>query len=248
MIKVLLSGHRGRAGSAVASALNAAADVDYVGGCGREDDLAERLAERRPEVMVDFSLPGAALANGKAALAAGAAPLIGTSGLSDAAVAELEAGCAEARVGGGVIPNFAVGAVVMMWLAEQAAAFFEAAELVETHDSRKLDAPSGTALATAKRLAAAGSFSYRRPEKVALPEARGGELGGVGVHSLRLPGVMAEQEVLFGLAGQTLTIGHRVYSRDAYGPGVLLAVRQIAAEQRFYRGLEQLLGLSDRRH
>ncbi len=245
MIKVLLSGHRGRAGSAVAAAVNAAADVDYVGGCGRGDDLAERLAELRPEVMVDFSLPGVALANGKAALAAGTAPLIGTSGLSDRDVAELEADCAEAGLGGGVIPNFAVGAVVMMWLAERAAQFFEGAEVVETHHDRKLDAPSSTALATAKRLAAAGSFSHRRPEKVALPEARGGELGGVGVHSLRLPGVMAEQEILFGLAGQTLTIGHRLYSRDAYGPGVLLAVRRIAAEQRFYRGLEPLLGLPD---
>ncbi len=240
---MLLSGHGGRAGSAVVAALKAADDVDYVGGCGRGDDLAQRLAELRPEVMVDFSLPGVALANGRAAVAAGAAPLIGTSGLSDTAVAELEAGCAAAGLGGGVIPNFAVGAVVMMWLAERAAQFFEGAEVVETHHDRKLDAPSGTALATAKRLAAAGSFSYRRPERVALPDTRGGELGGVGVHSLRLPGVMAEQEILFGLAGQTLTIGHRVYSRDAYGPGVLLAVRRLAAEQRFYRGLEPLLGL-----
>lgn len=245
MIRVLLSGHRGRTGSAVAAALVAAPNIEYAGGCGREGDLAARLAELRPQVLVDFSLPGVALANGLSALAAGVAPLIGTSGLSEEAVAELEAGCLAAGLGGGVIPNFALGAVLMMWLAERAAPFFESAEVVETHNDSKRDAPSGTALATAQRLSAAGSFGYRRPEKVTLAQARGGELGGVGVHSLRLPGVTAEQEILFGLAGQTLSIGHRVYSRDAYGPGVVLAVGRIAAEKRFYHGLEPLLGLPD---
>jgi 4-hydroxy-tetrahydrodipicolinate reductase len=143
-----------------------------------------------------------------------------------------------------VAPNFAVGAVVMMWLAERAAPFFEAVEVIETHHAGKLDAPSGTALATARRLAAAGRFSYNRPEKVSLDGARGGEEGGVGIHSLRLPGAVADQEVLFGLAGQTLSIAHRTTSRAAFGPGVLLAIRRLTTEPRFYRGLDELLGLS----
>ncbi len=113
------------------------------------------------------------------------------------------------------------------------------------HHAGKVDAPSGTALATARRLAASRdrAFAHSRPEKVTLEHTRGGEEGGVAVHSVRLPGLVADQEVLFGLPGQTLTIGHRTTSRECYAPGVLLAVRRVVAEPRFYRGLDTLLGL-----
>ena len=243
MIRVALAGHRGRAGAEVALALLAAPDLDYVGGVGRGDDLRALLGEARPQALVDFTQPGAALENGLAAVSAGAAPIVGTSGLSSDDVDRLQAACEQAGVGGIVAPNFAVGAVVMIWLAERAAPFFEAVEVVETHHAGKLDAPSGTALATARRLAALRKFSYNRPEKVSLENSRGGEEGGVGVHSLRLPGVVADQEVLFGLAGQTLSIAHRTTSRAAFGPGVLLAIRRIVAEPRFHRGLDEVLGL-----
>jgi 4-hydroxy-tetrahydrodipicolinate reductase len=116
-------------------------------------------------------------------------------------------------------------------------------EVIEAHHSGKLDAPSGTALATARRLAARRRFSYNRPQKVTLDGTRGGEEGGVAVHSLRLPGLVADQEVLFGLAGQTLSIAHRTTSRAAFGPGVLLAISRIVAEPGFYRGLDDLLEL-----
>jgi len=244
VIRVALAGHRGRAGAEVALALQAAPDVDYVGGVGRADDLRTLLDRTRPQALVDFTHPGAALENGLAAVSAGAAPIVGTSGLSSDDVDRLQAACEQAGVGGIVAPNFAVGAVVMIWLAERAAPFFEAVEVVETHHAGKLDAPSGTALATARRLAALRKLSYNRPEKVSLENSRGGEEGGVGVHSLRLPGVVADQEVLFGLAGQTLSIAHRTTSRAAFGPGVLLAIRRIVAEPRFHRGLDEVLGLS----
>jgi 4-hydroxy-tetrahydrodipicolinate reductase len=244
MIRVALAGHRGRTGAEVAVAIQAAPDMDYVGGAGRGDQLGALLRDGRPHALVDFTRPEVALDNALAAAEAGAAPVVGTTGLSTDGVDRLEVACRQAGVGGIVAPNFAVGAVVMMWLAERAAPFFEAVEVIEAHHAGKLDAPSGTALATARRLAAAGRFSYNRPEKVSLEGARGGEEGGVGVHSLRLPGVVADQEVLFGLAGQTLSIAHRTSSRAAFGPGVLLAIRRIAAEPRFYRGLDELLGLS----
>ena len=147
-------------------------------------------------------------------------------------------------MGGIVAPNFAVGAVLMMHLAEKAAPFFDAVEVIEMHHAGKADAPSGTALATARRLAQRGRFSYNRPEKTTLAGTRGGEEGGVGVHSVRLPGLVADQEVVFGLPGQTLTIAHRTTSREAFAPGVLLAVRRLVAEPRFYRGLDELLGLA----
>jgi 4-hydroxy-tetrahydrodipicolinate reductase len=242
-IRVALAGHRGKTGSALEPALAAAPDVEYVGGVGRGDDLAAFLRERRPQALVDFTHPAVALDNALAAASAGAAPIVGTSGLAAEAVDRLEAACGAAGVGGIVAPNFAVGAVLMMHLAELAAPFFDAVEVIEMHQAGKADAPSGTALATARRLAARRAFSYNRPEKVTMEHTRGGEEGGVGVHSVRLPGLVADQEVLFGLPGQTLCVAHRTTSRECYAPGVLLAIRSIVAEPRFYRGLEALLRL-----
>jgi 4-hydroxy-tetrahydrodipicolinate reductase len=226
-------------------ALVGAPDLEYVGGLSRSDDLARFLRDRRPQTLVDFTHPSVALASALAAVAAGAAPVVGTSGLPAEAVDELEAACAAAGVGGIVAPNFAIGAVLMMHLAELAAPYFDAAEVIESHHAGKADAPSGTAVATARRLAArrAEPFAYNRPEKVTMDHARGAEEGGVGVHSIRLPGVVADQEVIFGLPGQTLSVAHRTTSRECYAPGVLLAVRRVVPERRFYRGLDALLGL-----
>lgn len=245
MIRVALAGHRGKTGSALVPVLASAQGFEYVGGVGRADEVRAFLLENRPQALVDFTHPAAALDNALAAVAAGAAPVIGTSGLGPQAVDELEAACQEAGVGGIVAPNFAIGAVLMMHVAEQVAPFFDAVEVIEMHHAAKADAPSGTALATARRLAArkGAAFVYNRPEKITLPNTRGGEEGGVGVHSVRLPGLVADQQVIFGLPGQTLTITHRTTSRECYAPGVLLAISRVVAEPRFYRGLDALLGL-----
>jgi 4-hydroxy-tetrahydrodipicolinate reductase len=179
-------------------------------------------------------------------VAAGVSPVVGTTGLSEAGVDKLETACKEKKLGGIVAPNFAVGAVLMLHLAELAAPHFDAVEIIELHHAGKLDAPSGTALSTARRLAARRKerpFAHRKAEKETLAGTRGGEEGNVAVHSVRLPGFVADQEVIFGLPGQTLTIAHRTTSRDAYVPGVLLAIRRVTAAPRFYRGLDELLGL-----
>src|SRR6266852_657343 len=209
-IKVAVAGHRGKVGSILAAALAAEPDIEYVGGVGADDDLGAFLREKRPQALVDFTRP------------AGAAPVVGTTGIAADGIDRIEAACKEKRLGGIVAPNFAVGAVLMMHLAEIAAPHFEAAEVIEMHHATKLDAPSGTALSTAKRLAA------RRGSKP---------------FSHKLPGFVADQEVIFGLPGQTLTIAHRTTSREAYVPGVLLAIRKVTSEPRFYRGLDELLGL-----
>ncbi|TAN34379.1 4-hydroxy-tetrahydrodipicolinate reductase [bacterium] len=245
-IKVAVAGHRGKVGSLLAAALQDEPGFDYVGGIGAGDDLAGFLRERRPLALVDFTRPAVALHNALAAVAAGAAPVVGTTGIPPEGLDKLEAACREMRLGGIVAPNFAVGAVLMMHLAEIAAPHFEAAEVIEMHHAAKADAPSGTALSTARRLSARrGSqpFTHQMPEKVTLSGTRGGEEGGVAVHSVRLPGFVADQEVIFGLPGQTLTIIHRTTSREAFLPGVLLAIRKVTAEPRFYRGLDELLGL-----
>src|SRR6202521_4300879 len=245
-IRVAVAGHRGKVGSILAAAFQAEPGIEYVGGVGDGDDLAAFLHEKRPSVLVDFTRPSVALHNALVAVAAGAAPVVGTTGIPADGVDKLEVACREKGLGGIVAPNFAVGAVLMMHLAEIAAPHFEGAEIVEMHHATKLDAPSGTALSTAKRLAARRGntpFAHKKAEQQTLAGTRGGEEGGVAVHSIRLPGFVADQEVIFGLPGQTLTIAHRTPSREAYIPGVLLAIHKVTSEPRFYRGLDELLGL-----
>lgn len=246
-MKVAVAGYRGKVGSVLAAALAAEPEMDYVGGVTRGDDLASFLHEKRPQALVDFTRPSEAVHNALAAIAAGAAPVVGTTGLSSADIDKIETACHEKKVGGIVAPNFAVGAVLMMHLADIAAPHFDAAEIIELHHAGKLDAPSGTALSTARRLATRRGterpFAHRKAEKETLAGTRGGEEGNVAVHSVRLPGFVADQEVIFGLPGQTLTIAHRTTSREAYVPGVLLAIRRVTSEPRFFRALDELLGL-----
>ena len=245
-MRVAVAGYRGKVGSVLAAAFAGEPDVDYVGGVTRGDNLASFLHEKRPQALVDFTRPAEALHNALAAVAAGAAPVIGTTGLSSADVDKIETACKANKLGGIVAPNFAVGAVLMMHLADIAAPHFDAVEIIELHHAGKLDAPSGTALSTARRLASRRRdkpFAHRKAEKETLAGTRGGEEGGVAVHSIRLPGFVADQEIIFGLPGQTLTIAHRTTSREAYVPGVLLAIRKVTSEPKFYRGLDELLGL-----
>jgi 4-hydroxy-tetrahydrodipicolinate reductase len=245
-IKVAVAGHRGKVGSVLVAAFQSEPGIDYVGGVAHGDDLATFLHQKRPHALVDFTSPNEAMHNALAAVAAGASPVVGTTGLSSAEVDKLETACKAKQVGGIVAPNFAVGAVLMMHLAEIASPFFDAVEVIEMHHAAKLDAPSGTALSTARRLAARRKdkpFDHKKAEKETLAGTRGGEEGGVAVHSVRLPGFVADQEVIFGLPGQTLTIAHRTTSREAYVPGVLLAIRRVTREPHFYRGLDELLGL-----
>ena len=245
-IRVAVAGYRGKVGTVLAAAFAAEPSLEYVGGVEQEDDLAAFLKEKKPRALVDFTHPNAALSNALAAVAAGASPVIGTTGIPADGVDRLEAACREHKLGGIIAPNFAVGAVMMMHLADIAAPHFDAAEVIEMHHATKADAPSGTALSTAKRLAARrqSPFAYKGAEKQTLAGTRGGVEGNVAVHSIRLPGFVADQEVIFGLPGQTLTITHRTTSREAYIPGVLLAIHKVTSDPKFYRGLDQLLGLA----
>src|SRR5215472_3835639 len=245
-IRVAVAGYRGKVGSVLTSAFANEPDIDYVGGVTKGDDLATFLHEKRPRAFVDFTRPAEALHNALAAVAAGASPVVGTTGLASSDIDKLATACKDKGLGGIVAPNFAIGAVLMMHLAEIAAPHFEAAEVIELHHAGKLDAPSGTALSTARRLAAKRSdkpFTHRKAEKETLAGTRGGEEGNVAVHSVRLPGFVADQEIIFGLPGQTLTIAHRTTSREAYVPGILLAIRRVVEGPRFYRALDELLGL-----
>ncbi|HEY7064943.1 MAG TPA: 4-hydroxy-tetrahydrodipicolinate reductase [Chloroflexota bacterium] len=260
-VRVAVAGARGRVGREVVRAVDAADDFLLVGGLSRTPgatverangeplalhaEIDALLREARPDVLVDFTLPDAAMPIARAALRAGVATVIGTSGLGATECAELGALAEDAGVGVAVVPNFAVGAVLLIHFARLASRYFGAAEIVELHHDGKADAPSGTALATAEAMAQArgGAFAADRTTKHTLDAVRGGEVGGVRVHSVRLPGLVGHQEVLFGGAGQLLTLRHDATSREAYVPGVLLAVRAIRERRGLVYGLDPLLGL-----
>lgn len=205
--------------------------------------LLQRL---RPDVLIDFSHHEWTEAVAPLAVDLGIHLVIGTTGLSDAFVAELDHRCREAGIGGVIAANFAIGAVLLMHLAQVAAPFFENVEVIELHHDQKVDAPSGTALTTVRGLLAARDgrpFAYPETAKQTLPNTRGGEFGGAGIHSIRLPGLVAHQEVIFGGLGQTLTLRHDTSSRESFLPGVMRATHQVMRLRHLVHGLDQLLGL-----
>ncbi len=208
-------------------------------------DLEAILARTRPDVLVDFTTADYSFSAAKLALKYGTRPVIGTSGISQDKVAELSKLCQEKRLGAVIAPNFALGAVIMMHLAKVAAPFFDYAEVIEMHHEQKADSPSGTAIATARDMVATRGkpFSYAQTLKETLPGSRGSTVDGVAIHSLRLPGMVAHQEIVLGGLGQTLRIRHDTIGRECYMPGVVLAVKEVLDREELVYGLDKLIGL-----
>lgn len=208
-------------------------------------DIPAMLSLTRPDVVIDFTIREWTEQLAPAAVAAGVRPVIGTTGLTEGFVEELARQCDAHGLGGVIAANFAVGAVLMMHFARVAAPYFDVAEIIELHHDRKIDAPSGTALATARAMTAARGRPFDHPitEKETIPGTRGGVEGGVAIHSVRLPGLVAHQEVLFGGLGQTLTIRHDSTNRESFIPGVLLAVRDVMNRRELVVGLDRVMGL-----
>jgi 4-hydroxy-tetrahydrodipicolinate reductase len=222
-------------------------DLSVVGGFGRIDALGEleRLAPSA-DVLVDFTSAQAAPAILSAAVAAGLHVVSGTSGLPPQALGELDAALHTANKGGVWAANFAIGGALMMHFARVAARFMDAAEVIELHHDKKVDAPSGTAVQTAHDIRAARGSDLPDPrvERWTLEGSRGAVDGGVRIHSVRLPGFNAHQEVLFGSLGQILSIRHDALGREAYLPGVALAIREVPNRVGLVRGLDTLMGLT----
>jgi len=243
MIRVAVNGADGRMGRAVLAALEAAEDMEPAGAFDVGDDLAERLASTHPDVVVDFTVPACAAENLRTILGAGLPAVVGTTGFTAEDLASAEALCRERGVGAVVAPNFAIGAVLLMRFAAEAARHFDRSEIIELHHDGKLDAPSGTALRTAEVMAEArGGDDEPRLGEESLSGVRGGVgAGGIGIHSLRLPGLVAHQEVVLGGPGQTLRLRHDTLDRTCFMPGVLLAVRRVTGLTGLVRDLGDLL-------
>jgi 4-hydroxy-tetrahydrodipicolinate reductase len=243
-VRVGVLGATGRMGRATCQAVGEAADLELVAAVARATGVGELLGAGA-EVVVDFSRPEATAAAGRALLAEGVHLVSGTTGLADEVMDELANLAGKADHGNLVwAPNFALGAVLAMHLAAVAARFYPAAEVIELHHQGKADAPSGTALRTARAIAAARDRGDAPAGSESVAGVRGGEVDGVRVHSVRLPGLVAHQEVIFGGQGEVLTLRHDSLDRSSFMPGVLLAVQAVATRPGLTVGLEPLLGLS----
>jgi len=230
VITVAVAGAGGRMGRETVAAIRAESDLALVAEIGRGDSLAEKLAATKPIALVDFSVPDSIVDSIETALIAGVVPIVGTTGLSPSDIAIVRELCCQYEMGALIAPNFAIGALLMMRFARDAARYLPDAEIIEMHHEKKLDAPSGTAAKTAEMIAEGRADAA----PTALPEgavekiagARGGRgAGDVPIHSVRLPGFVASQMVIFGGPGQTLTLRHDSLDRKSFMPGVLLAIR-----------------------
>ncbi|MEU7866207.1 4-hydroxy-tetrahydrodipicolinate reductase [Dactylosporangium sp. NPDC049140] len=243
-IRVGVLGARGRMGNEVCKAVGGAEDMELVAAV---DDGDDRDTLAAAQVVVDFTTPDAVFGNIDWCLEHGVNLVVGTSGFTTERI-ELVRDKLAARPGIGIViaPNFAIGAVLLMEFAAKAARHFESVEIVEMHHPKKIDAPSGTALRTARIIAEAraeaGLGAMPDATKEEMAGARGSDVEGVRVHALRATGLVAHQEVLFGTAGETLTLRHDSYDRVSFMPGVLLAVRSVITRPGLTVGLDALLG------
>ena len=242
-IRVLVNGAKGLMGQEVVKAVTAAADLELVDQTDLGDDLTARIKASQAQAVVDFTTAAVAFENTRKILEAGVHPVVGTSGLLAEQVAKLQQLAQDKGIGGLIAPNFAIGAVLLMKYAQDAAKYLPDVEVIELHHNRKADAPSGTAVKTAQLIAEARKEIPKAlvEEKEWFEGARGSEVHGVRVHSLRLPGLVAHQEVIFGGTGETLTIRHDSIHRESFLPGVCLACRKVIGTQQLFYGLEHLL-------
>ncbi|WP_326572152.1 4-hydroxy-tetrahydrodipicolinate reductase [Actinacidiphila glaucinigra] len=246
-IRVGVIGARGRMGAEAVKAVEAADGLELVAAIGREDKL-ESLAENGAQVAVELTTPGSVMGNLDFCLRHGIHAVVGTTGWTDERLDTLRGWLGQASGTGVLIaPNFGIGAVLAMRFARQAARFFESAEIVELHHPDKVDAPSGTAVRTAQLIAdarrEAGLGEQPDATATALDGARGADVEGVPVHAVRLRGLVAHQEVLFGDAGEVLTIRHDSMNRASFMPGVLLGVRRVVSTPGLTFGLEHFMDL-----
>ena len=217
-------------------------DLDLVAQTDLGDKLPGIIDQTKAQVVVDFTTAAAAMKNADCIIESGARPVIGTSGLLPEQVAELQKLCNKQNLGGIIVPNFAIGAVLMMKYSQDAAKYFPHVEVIEMHHDRKADAPSGTAIKTANLLAESrASAPPTVDEKEILSGARGANAEDIRIHSVRLPGLVAHQEVIFGGQSQTLTIRHDSIHRDSFMPGVCLACKKVMDLNELVYGLEHLL-------
>lgn len=250
MIKVAVCGACGKMGQEVVKAVNAddalelVAQIDICGGHKVYESIEEALKELKIDVLVDFTQPKSIFENAKFCLNHSIRPVVGTTGLSDDQLSELRQLSKDKNVSALIAPNFTTGAVLMMMFAKEAAKYFDNAEIIELHHNQKKDAPSGTAIKTAQLMAESNdNLAKGNCEEVELIEgSRGGKsYSDIQIHSVRMPGYIASQEVIFGASGQVFKIRHDSMDRTCYMKGVVMSIKHVMANNDFVYGLENIL-------
>ena len=244
-MRVGVLGARGKVGTTMCAAVRNADDMTLSAEVDAGDSLA-MFTDNDTEIVIDFTHPDVVMNSLEFLIDNGIHAVVGTTGFTDERISQVESWlAAKPRTGVLIAPNFAIGAVLSMYFAQKAAPYFESVEVIELHHPHKADAPSGTSTRTAKLIAEARKGLPPNPDATStgLPGARGADVDGIPVHSVRLTGLVAHQEVLFGTEGETLTIRHDSLDRTSFVPGVLLAVREIAKRPGLTIGIEPLLDL-----
>jgi 4-hydroxy-tetrahydrodipicolinate reductase len=244
-MRVGVLGAKGKVGATIVDAVNGADDLSLSAEVDAGDPLTA-FTDSQTDVVVDFTHPDVVMGNLEFLIGAGINAVVGTTGFTDERIAQVRSWLADRPdVAVLIAPNFAIGAVLSMAFAKQAARFFESAEIIELHHPYKADAPSGTAARTARLIAEARKGMPPNPDATStgIEGARGADVDGIPVHSIRLAGLVAHQEVLFGTQGETLTIRHDSLDRTSFVPGVLLGVRNVAGHPGLTIGIEPLMGL-----
>ncbi len=240
--RVIVNGSQGKMGLLACQTLDAHPQFELIGRLSRQDDLASMIKQSKAEIVVDLTRSDVVYENTLTIIENGAHPVIGTSGLLDSQIQCLKDRCQVLKLGGIIIPNFSISAVLMMRFAAEAARFIDNVEIIEMHHPQKFDAPSGTAMKTAEMIAAERKKTLPlHPSQEIIAGARGALYEEIPIHSLRLPGVVARQEVIFGSIGETLSISHESIDRVAFMPGLVLACQRVASLPGLYYGLEHLL-------
>jgi 4-hydroxy-tetrahydrodipicolinate reductase len=242
-INILVNGAFGRMGQMTVKTIAEHPDFALVGQTGREYDLQKSIKDSKAQVVIDFTHPGSVFENTKNIIAAGARPVIGTSGLSLDEVHTLQALCAKQKLGGVIAPNFSLGAVLMMKYAQEIVKYLPNVEIIEMHHDRKIDSPSGTAIRSADMLADACKTVNQsiQTSRETIPNTRGANYRGIPIHAVRLPGLLAHQQIIFGGNGETLTLRHDSIDRACFMPGVCLACEKVMALDKLVYGLEHIL-------
>lgn len=263
MIKIVVAGARGKMGSEAVQMVLNESGFELVGAVDLHDnrkkmseiagmpdvdvlfyeDMSECLQETKPDVLIDLTAPEVGKRHMKIALEHGVRPVVGTTGFTEEDVKELTELAEKQNTGAIIAPNFAIGAVLLMKFSQMAAKYLSDVEIIEQHHDRKLDAPSGTAVKTAQMISEVRkSRSQGHPdEEETIPGARGADIDGMHIHSVRLPGLIAHQEVIFGGEGQSLTMRHDSYHRSSFMPGIRLAVNHVMGINTLVYGLDQII-------
>ncbi|OGV41159.1 MAG: 4-hydroxy-tetrahydrodipicolinate reductase [Legionellales bacterium RIFCSPHIGHO2_12_FULL_42_9] len=243
-VRVIVNGVNGKMGSLAKVTIESNPEFELVAGLSKQDNLRQAIADTRAEIVIDLTRANSVYANTLTIIESGAHPIIGTSGLLSQQIKQLTILSQSKQLGGIIVPNFSIAAVLMMRFSSIAAQYLPHVEIIEAHHPQKYDAPSGTAMKTAEMIAKVRGDEVPQQEKThheLLAGARGAHYRGIHIHSLRLPGVLARQHVIFGTTGETLTITHDSLDRACFMPGIIRCCQKVMQLKTLYYGLDTIL-------